>query len=144
MPHCTPHDLSVLARELAAATTEVAKRTAINRAYYAAYHAILPIADWVPGSNSRGAQGNLSHRELPRRLRDWRLLPSGLARLRALASKAKTAAGQLEGAIAVRELADYSLSEDIDDALVSLQLDRMQVVLDFATEAQAEYERLCA
>jgi hypothetical protein len=142
---CTPRDIEDLARDLAGRSEECARRAAINRAYYAAFHAILPVASWVPGNDDeKGAQGALAHRELPRRLRDWRFLPLELARLRSLAKKAKVAAGELSAAIAVRELADYSLDDAVDDSMVQLQLERMKVVLDFADEAQAEYERLCA
>ena len=109
MPNCTPLDIEALAISLAGQEPEAARRAAINRAYYAAYLAAEELAKLVPGNETRGAFGLLGHREVPRRLRNWRLLPAEFTRLKAQTSAARIAAAALEAAIDVRELADYSL-----------------------------------
>lgn len=139
---CTPHDLASLAQTLAEQTDPVSKRTSINRAYYAAYHALYPIAGLVPGDDASGPQGAMRHREVPRRLRDWRFLPQSLTRLKPLATEARVVAGLLTSAIEVREQADYRLESDMDASMVTMQLERMQAALSFASKVESELDRL--
>lgn len=142
--HCTPHEIGQLAHALASADTAVSRRAAVNRAYYAAYHALIGFASLVPGNDNCGPQGSLAHRELPRRLRNWRFLPSELARLKQLTSQARQAAIQLSAAIDIRELADYALQEDVNSGMVQMQLQRMDDLLSFAASVKLEMDRLCA
>jgi hypothetical protein len=140
--HCTPRDIGHLAHQLASGASAVSQRAAVNRAYYAAYHALIGVAELVPGNDQSGPQGSMAHRELPRRLRNWRFLPTTLTRLKPLANQARQAASQLSAAIDVRELADYSLGEGVDQGMVEMQLYRMEELLTFADTVRAELDRL--
>src|SRR5690606_2719522 len=105
--------------------SEAALRAAINRAYYAAFHAALYVARLVPGNDAEGVRGRLRHREVPRRLRNWRLLPTAYTRLKPLARRARLAAAALDAAIDYRELADYSLEDEVSVDIAAMQLERV-------------------
>ena len=102
-------NLLALADELSAGATETHWRSAVSRAYYAAYHGSN---DWhtalpVPGSNS-GQSGGV-HQELINRLRNpdtaTPIATRNLSKI--LASKLEVLRGQ-------RGKADYKLPETVD------------------------------
>lgn len=98
----------------------------------------------VPGNDSKGVYGLLGHREVPRRLRNWRFLPVNYTRLKPLTSQARLAAAALDAAIDAREMADYSLEDDVTPDLVAMQLARVRSVLEFVETTQNELNRLRA
>jgi len=86
-------DILDLANSLYLAGDEVSLRSAASRAYYAAYHACLPIADNLPSKSVRGG----SHERV-------------IAILAAAPSKSiRKAAAQLKMAKDTRVIADYDL-----------------------------------
>lgn len=143
---CTPLNLADLAKELGEDVSSIRSahvRAACNRAYYAVYHSLEPILKLVPGDAAGvGAQGHLKHREMPRRLRGFQLLPMQYARLRQYASQAKLMASTYQSAMALREISDYCLDEGIEAGDVELQLERMSDLLEFAEFIRAEIDRL--
>jgi hypothetical protein len=140
---CTPRDIAELATRLVAGPGTVDWRAGVGRAYYASYHAITPLAELVPGADdARGPQGQLAHRELPRRLKAWRKLPPAYARLRQFDARARLAAATLAAAIAEREQADYHLDAEYRQEAALLQIERMKDLLQFADDMQVELARL--
>ena len=109
-------DWLTLARELGHRADEVAQRTSISRAYYAAYHRCL---DWEKQLPARGADAGCTgvHAALIARLRhpDRRCTSTQSSRSKLLG---KLLWRQRER----RRLADYRLEADVSAALVVEQL----------------------
>lgn len=142
---CTPDQLAQLAQELCAGENEsdVRCRASCSRAYYAAYHALEPLLQVVPGSpEGVGAQGGLKHREVPRRLRSLQRLPMEYARLRRYATDGKVAALTYQSALDARERADYLMNDLLAREDAEDQLGRMSQLLEFAQLLRSEFERL--
>src|SRR5688572_9857623 len=99
-------DLMELAKRLAANEgMEADLRSAASRSYYAAFHALLPVAALLPASceKARGA-AYVSHTELIARLADWR--PSGASEcLKPLEFSARKIVRKMRAARELRESA---------------------------------------
>jgi hypothetical protein len=121
-------EILALAKSLASSGDEVSQRTAANRAYYCAYHALLPIAVELPEVNASPTPGRVGHREVMRRLEEWKHPDS---RASCLKHAAMIASRQLKGMIASREAADYHLGSDFPESLTKQQLLRTADILHF-------------
>jgi uncharacterized protein (UPF0332 family) len=120
---------------------EAILRTATNRAYYAAFHAVLPIVEMLPAScdDARSAP-HVTHAEVIARLFDWK--PSGThACLKPLNTSAGIAARQMRAAREMRELADYDLADEFSIDMFKEHLARTRAVMKFATQVVNEVDR---
>lgn len=116
---------------------EATLRASASRAYYAAYHAVLPFAEKLPVSSIQevGAT-HLSHREMGRRLKEWHV--SGVSpKLQAM----RVTGGQLAMAIRAlrqtREVADYRLAATLSYNEALQQIDRARMVLSKVLQIEA-------
>jgi hypothetical protein len=117
-------DFLTLASELKLGATETHWRSAVSRAYYAAYHGCH---DWhaalpVPGSNA--GRGGGIHQELINRLHNPD--PSLNTESRKLS---KMLAAQLDVLRGHRGLADYRLPEVVDSVLAANSCTLAQAIL---------------
>lgn len=111
----TKEDLLKLANELLIAATEVQRRAAVSRAYYAAYHGCLV---WHAGMPTPGSPGGGKpvgvHQQLLNQLRngapEWSAAQKFLGRM---------LSAQLSALKARRKIADYDLDEAFDQALAT-------------------------
>jgi uncharacterized protein (UPF0332 family) len=140
----TSSDLLRVARLLAEGNDEVSWRSAVNRAYYAAYHSLLDICDHLPAScDEQRGRDRVSHAEVIARLRQWR--PTGEAvRLQRMASSADTAFRHIRTARTMRERADYRLASSINQDEAKQQLARAGQLCRFVFQVQTELKRAAA
>lgn len=140
----TSNDLLSLARTLAQGSDEVSWRTAVNRAYYAAYHSLLEVCDFLPAScdEQRGRE-RVSHAEVIARLKDWQ--PTGNAAcLKRLTASAGVALRQIRAARTLRERADYRLSSSVNQDEAKQQLVRASQLCQFVVHVHTELKRSAA
>jgi hypothetical protein len=134
----TPRELLEFSSIFCSASTECEIRAAASRAYYAAFHAFLPIALILPAT-SADALGRryVSHRELLNRLQRWS--PGGkYEQLKKLASSANTAWRVMQASRAERERADYELSDTFTSANAKQQVARAKHLLVIAQQITSE------
>lgn len=135
----SPRDLRDCAKELANdGKTEAMLRASISRAYYAAYHALLPFAEKLPCSDGgdRGAT-HVGHREMGRRINEWKV--SGISsRLAGMGATKTQLCAALNTARRMREYADYRLADPVSANEAAAQLDRVRKILTVATQIDSE------
>lgn len=143
MPVTWP-DLRDIAKDLVASPdcSECSVRASVNRAYYAAFHALEPLCRAVPGDAPLHGPDGLSHKQIARRIRDMRLLAKQYPGLAKLALRAGVHASLYDAIKEARRDADYDLSTDFDIEAARLQLKRVQDLLDFAVHSKTEFDRL--
>lgn len=130
----TPDQILTLAEDLAARGDEVGLRSAISRAYYASYHALLPRANELPVVVVSPHPGRVGHRELVRRLELWQH-PN--PKLNSKKHPAILQSKLLRAMISAREQADYHLHLPVQVRGVDLQLIRARGALRFAKDCEA-------
>ncbi|WP_401728587.1 hypothetical protein [Stenotrophomonas muris] len=92
---------------------ETTLRSAASRAYYGAYHALLPFVEQLPVSD-RGERGatTIGHREMLRRIQEWHT--SGIhPKLASMAHSRNQLVLALRAMRETREAADYLLGASI-------------------------------
>jgi hypothetical protein len=126
----TSVELRDYAERLARSSTdEVELRSSVSRAYYAAFHALLPLVSRLPKSaKSRSGALHITHEDFASRLSEWKTdaVHPALSRL-------KVTAGQVTRAMdanrAMRVAADYKLSTTIGPADARAQVERTRHIL---------------
>ena len=124
-----PERLLELAEELYLSRDEVRLRTASNRAYYCAHHALLPIVRILPEVQAPVSPGRIGHREVMRRLEAWSHPDHDIKR--DLGHAARVTSKMLKNMIAAREHADYQLGHAYLPEHAEQQLRRSKDVLHF-------------
>ena len=106
-------DLQGLANELSEdGSTEAKLRASVSRSYYAAFHALMPLAELLPpSSDARPNAKKITHHELESRLLEW--LGSEESAVPAHRELRRQIAGTLQAARAARVKADYRLDLDL-------------------------------
>lgn len=139
----TTSDFFHLAQRLAQQETDCHWRASVGRAYYAAFHDVLSICDYLPASSDEARIADkISHGEVLRRLDHWNIgAGSSVSYLLALKESACVAVKQMRAARTSRERADYRLDEDVklDDA--KMQIERVRRIRQFVAQVHAECER---
>ncbi|WP_267105262.1 hypothetical protein [Xanthomonas sacchari] len=128
-------DLRDFAKKFAVSESNEAElRAASSRAYYAAFHALLPLAELLPASDrcDPGAH-HVGHRELQRRIQEWRTqdVHPGLAQLTATKRQIVLA---LEAARSYREIVDYQLRDVVSLNETIAQVERVRRILRQANQ----------
>lgn len=139
----TCEDLRSYAAELAgSATAESHRRCSISRAYYAAFHAALPLANVLPPSaGARPGDRHITHHELSCRLREWRV--GGIhPRLNLMRRTSSVVARAIASSRAARVKADYDLGDEVLASEVSSQLERTNQIMKALAQIENEMERL--
>lgn len=135
-------DLQAFAKNLCAAdASEVTLRASASRAYYAAFHAVLPFAEKLPASSieQRGAT-HLSHTEMGRRLREWHV--GGVSpKLQGMNVTGAQLAMSIRALRLTREVADYRLGAKLSFNEATQQIERARTVLSKMLQIQAMLER---
>lgn len=128
------------AQEKASANSvpEVELRAAVSRAYYAAFHLVLPLVDRMPPSRNCPRNSTYtSHEELTQRLHEWRT--EGVhPRLARLTTTRNQLVNTIQAARAARVKADYRLQANCDGGEVVMQLSRWQRVKQVMEQLQNE------
>lgn len=107
--------------------SEVVLRSSVSRAYYAAFHALLPLVELLPpSSKSRGS--NVTHAEVTERISEWRVsdVCPQLGDYREIKGRALRA---METARAKRVIADYRLGHTVSAQECAAQLVRVQQIV---------------
>ncbi|USJ00840.1 hypothetical protein MUG10_00830 [Xanthomonas prunicola] len=123
-------DLCEFAKKYADSTSNEAElRAASSRAYYSAFHALLPLAEMLPSSEYCDPHAqHIGHRELQRRIKEWRTdgVHSDLARLKVTKNQIVLA---LEAARNYREVVDYQLEDSVSLNETKAQVQRARLIL---------------
>jgi uncharacterized protein (UPF0332 family) len=135
----SPRELRDCAKELAGVGCSEAKlRASISRAYYAAYHALLPFVERLPCSRTGDATAaHVGHREMFRRIQEWRV-SSVCSKLNTWSRSKSQLAHALSSARKMRELADYRLVEPLSANEAEVQLERVRKILQLVSQIDAE------
>lgn len=108
---------------------EVAVRASISRSYYAAFHAMLPVAETLPKSEKMPKSAyEVSHHELSERLREWKAADQAQQGR----SAAAIAFRSMERARKLRIKADYKLDDRLDAREAHEQIVRAQQLVRHA------------
>lgn len=132
-------DFASNAAKSGASETEL--RAAISRAYYAAFHSLVPFASRLP--KSRVCPSDLSrmnHRELKERLIEWRTDEIS-TRLKSMVSIKSTLGRAVDTACNARVVADYRIGNEVSLAQAQTQIARVKAILRQARQIQAEIDR---
>ncbi len=112
--------------QASAAQGEVDLRASVSRAYYSAFHTLLPLAELLPPSNKSKGR-DVSHVELTERLVEWKVEAfcpqlSGYRDIKARAQRAMdTARGK-------RIIADYRLGVEVSKEDAFGQIARTELI----------------
>jgi uncharacterized protein (UPF0332 family) len=124
-----------------AGASEAELRAAISRAYYAAFHALVPFASKLPKSRVCPRDLNrVNHRELKERLAEWRT-DDVSSRLRAMTATKSTLSRAVEAACNARVMADYRMGIEVSLAEAQTQIERVKRILRQAKQIQTEIDR---
>lgn len=107
--------------------SEVVLRSSVSRAYYAAFHALLPLVELLPPSaKSYGVK--MTHSEVTERLSEWKVAEvcPQLGGYREIKGRALRA---METARAKRVIADYRLGHTVNAEECAAQLVRVQQIV---------------
>lgn len=115
---------------------EAARRAAISRAYYCAYHAVLPVAEKLPPAAGFDVPKRIPHAQIASRLKDWRV-PATWSKASKRAGNPMTVAKQYRAALRERKRADYELDRVIPAVDVEIQLIRVAEINAFMTRLKA-------
>ncbi|MCC4613681.1 hypothetical protein LL963_16540 [Xanthomonas campestris pv. esculenti] len=130
-----PTDLCDFARRYADSESDEAElRAASSRAYYAAFHALLPLAEMLPSSQRCDPRAqHIGHRELQRRLQEWRTdgVHSCLEKLKVTKNRIVLA---LEATRNYREVVDYELDDSVSLNETKAQVERARMILRHAEQ----------
>lgn len=136
-----PSELLKLAADLLHGDEECRQRAAVGRAYYSAFHSMLPVATMLSPSRPDVKAGDrISHAELERRLKQWR--PIGeFRKLDRLKTSAQVASRMFGAARQIREVSDYQLDMTLGAGEARLQIERCKRVVNFAAKVANEVSR---
>lgn len=126
----TPRDLLTFAKSLLASDGEAELRGAISRAYYAAYHATLPIANAMP---SVRVDGGVHLKQV----RSLRQCPRG----ERCATQIKELGRFLDQERLNRRFADYLLDQPISPTLAKDSVDMAERILNLAEFVRERREK---
>lgn len=134
----TNTDLKNFAAALAVPTSdETQLRASISRAYYCAFHSVLPFAAMLPRSASCPADiANLTHWEVSERIREWRTQDVHPKLAQMTATKGQISRS-LDTARANRVRADYRLSDNISVQDAAMQVERARAVMRAMAQVEA-------
>jgi hypothetical protein len=135
----SPKDLLTFAESAAPGCDEATSRSALSRAYYAAYHALLEHLQQFP-EESASASEHLGHREAWRRLKNWRV-PTAYESVGNMKASAKRVALDYKAALDARALADYELGSSVSNSEVQAQCRRVRAVFTFANQVELQMQR---
>lgn len=128
-------DLKMFSGALATdSSDETQLRASISRAYYATFHALLPLAERLPKSAiCRKDATHVTHQELSERYFEWRTsgVHPQLARLKTTATQIAKAT---EVSRALRVKADYRLAATVTLGDAKSQIERTQRILVAVTQ----------
>lgn len=132
-------DLNDFAKSLAVAgSDETQLRASVSRAYYSAFHAVLPLVQRFPESakNPVGATA-VTHTELTERLREWKVcgVHPSLSRMSTTASQLHDA---MTAARSARIKADYRLGATVSLGEAKSQVERARRVKRAMAQIDAE------
>ena len=135
-------DLIEFSAKLAkAGATEVELRAAISRAYYAAFHVLVPFVDKLPRSRICPPDlDRMSHRELRERLAEWRT-DNISPRLKSMTATKSILRRAVEVACNARVVADYRMGNEVSLAEAQTQVERVKAILRQAKQIQAQIDR---
>lgn len=142
-----PRDLTNLASRLIEETPdEAAVRAAVGRAYYAAFHRLLPLAEKLPKSDSHDANfPHMTHSDLLGRVREWRIgKDTPLAPVAGWKSRASAVYDQMRASRALRHEADYDLDLDVTIEDARMQIGRVKSIAAFCQQIENELARCAA
>ncbi|WP_313169842.1 hypothetical protein [Stenotrophomonas sp.] len=112
----------------------------MSRAYYAAFHAALPLAERLPESVGGRSMDHITHHELSARLSEWKV--SGAEpRLARLRKTAGALASAMNSSRAARVKADYKLSVQVELAEAIAQGQRTKQILRILGQIETEMAR---
>lgn len=115
---------------------EVTLRASASRAYYAAYHALLPFVELLPVSSKGDPSAtNVGHREMLRRLSEWRVYCVH-PKLDDLSSTKGRLVLAMRALRETREMADYQLTTNMSRNEVCQQVERCRQVLSASLQIQ--------
>lgn len=124
-----------------AGASETELRAAISRAYYAAFHALVPFAGKLPKSRvCPPGLDHVNHRELRERLTEWRT-DAVSPRLKSMIATKSTLSRAVEAACNARVIADYRMGNEVDLAEAQTQVERVKRILRQVKQIQAEIDR---
>lgn len=137
----TVADLKAYAAALACSESdETQLRSSMSRAYYAAFHAALPLAERLPESVGGRSMDHITHHELSARLSEWKV--SGAEpRLARLRKTAGALASAMNSSRAARVKADYKLSVQVELAEAIAQGQRTKQILRILGQIETEMAR---
>lgn len=137
----TSNDLLRMARILVEGDDEISWRSAVNRAYYAAYHSLLEVCIFLPATGEKQRRNDrVSHAEVVARITQWK--PVGRAAcLQRMAASARVAAHDIRRTRSMRECADYQLADSIDKDDAKLQIARASQLCRFVIQVKTELKR---
>lgn len=124
--------LLAYAKIVASDTSQPARRASIGRAYYAAFHTLLPAVAEVRGNDATGAHGCLPHGEVGVRLKKWQEQHQNKKLAMGFGADAFAAQNHFWVLKDNRERADYVLTGDVDAILVRDSLSRAENLCKFA------------
>lgn len=124
--------LLAYAKSVASDSSQPARRASIGRAYYAAFHSLLPAVAEVSGNDATGAHGCLPHGEVGVRLKRWQAQHHDKKLAMAFGVDAFAAQNNFWVLKDNRERADYLLGSDVDAILVRDSLARAENLCKFA------------
>ncbi len=138
----TEQDLIDFASSAAkAGASETELRAAISRAYYAAFHALVPFANKLPRSRVCPRDLNrVNHSELRERLTEWRT-DDVSPQLKSMTATKSTLWRAVEAACNTRVMADYRMGNEVGLAEAQTQVERVKRILRQAKQIQAEIDR---
>jgi uncharacterized protein (UPF0332 family) len=131
---CKPHDWLELAKELSTHPTEIAKRSAVSRAYYAAHHAVLKTFPEIAGQPRN--KNETSHAFVIRRVTAYAAEKTNVGR-----EEAGKIAGRLDAARRERNTADYHVDAVFPPYAVSETLKKAIVILNLCDQIKRWQEQ---
>ncbi|MBU8978256.1 hypothetical protein JI752_019085 [Lysobacter sp. MMG2] len=123
---------------------EVQLRASVSRAYYAAFHSVLPLVQQFPRSKTCPKEvGHVTHKELTSRLNEWQT-DSVHPKLARMTTTRNTLLNAIELARAARVKADYMLGTDVDLAQAIAQVNRARRIIQAMAQIEGELKRPAA
>lgn len=135
----SPKDLLTFAESAPTGCDEATNRSALSRAYYAAYHSLLEHLQQFPPESGSDSE-HLGHREAWRRLKNWRV-PAAYESVGNMKPSAKRVALDYKAALDARALADYELDSSVSESEVKAQCRRVRAVFLFANQLELQLQR---
>lgn len=132
-----PEDMKAFAQANQNSDEECTLRASISRAYYFAYHSLLPFAERLPATAPKNTK--ITHREMSERIREWHTsaIHPKLAGMKATSQQLRR---ELDAARLMRLKADYRLDDEIIKQDAAQQLIRARRVGQIAYQIKTLIE----